>query len=528
MNPELVNASELLDANVERGRAGRIALRHRERALTYADLLALTCRVGAGLAALGVRREDRVAMVMDDRPEFVATFLGAIRIGAVPVPVNPLLRSPDDYRYVLDDSLARAVVADAAFLPKVAAARRGAGEVRALVAVGEPGEGGDGADLTFADLVDGRPDHVDAAPTRHDDMAFWLYSSGSTGRPKAVVHLQHDMDVTARTYARTVLGVGEDDVTFSTTKLFHAYGLGNALTFPLTFGGSSLLLDGRPTPAAVLGTIAAFRPTLFFSVPTLYNLILASPEAATADLSSVRLCASAAEQLPADVWRRWKERFGVTILDGVGSTEMLHIYLSNRADDCVPGSTGVAVEGYRLRIVGEDGRDVGAGTAGTLLVAGDSALALYWAQHRKTVSSMLGEWFVTGDRYRQDESGHYWYEGRADDMIKVGGLWVSPVEVESTLIEHPAVAEGAVIGVVVDGLVRIKAYVVPAPDADGAGDELRAALQGWCKDRLQRYQYPHLIEFVDELPKTTTGKIQRYRLREESAGVESAGEEAMA
>lgn len=515
MNPRLVNASELLDANVERGRAARTALRHRERTLTYADLLALTCRAGTGLAAAGVRREDRVAMVLDDRPEFVATFLGAIRIGAVPVPVNPLLQSPDDYRYVLDDSLARVIVTEPAFLPKIAAAREGAAEVRTLVCVGAPG--GSGADMTFDELVDGRPDHIEPAATRRDDMAFWLYSSGSTGRPKAVVHLQHDMDVTAQTYARTVLGVGEDDVTFSTTKLFHAYGLGNGLTFPLTFGGSSVLLDGRPTPAAVLGTIAAYRPTLFFSVPTLYNAILAAPEAESGDLSSVRLCASAAEQLPADVWRRWKERFGATILDGVGSTEMLHIYLSNRDDDCVPGSTGTAVEGYRLRVVDEYGKDVERGTAGTLLVAGDSALALYWAQHERSVRSLLGEWFWSGDRYRQDEDGHYWYEGRADDMIKVGGLWVSPVEVEGTLIEHPLVVEGAVIGVAVDGLVRIKAYVVPRDGVDTAGEELRTALQTWCKDRLQRYQYPHLIEFVDELPKTATGKIQRFRLREAEA-----------
>jgi benzoate-CoA ligase len=305
-------------------------------------------------------------------------------------------------------------------------------------------------------------------------------------------------------------------VTFSTTKLFHAYGLGNGLTFPFAFGASSVLLDGRPAPAPVLETIARFRPTLFFSVPTLYNAILSSPEAERADLGSVRLCVSAAEQLPADVWRRWEERFGVTILDGVGSTEMLHIYLSNRAADCVPGSTGRAVEGYHLRIVDDEGRDVERGTAGTLQVSGDSALALYWGQHQKTVRSLLGEWFVTGDRYRQDERGYFWYEGRADDMIKVGGLWVSPVEIESALIEHPAVVEGAVVGISVDGLVRIKAYVIPQGGADGAGDELRAQLRGWCKDRLQRYQYPHLIDFVDELPKTATGKIQRYRLREAS------------
>jgi len=344
-------------------------------------------------------------------------------------------------------------------------------------------------------------------------MAFWLYSSGSTGKPKAVVHLQHDIPYTCVTYAEQVLGITERDTTFSTTGLFHAYGFGNNLTFPYWAGASTVLHAGRHTPATVLDTIEKQRPTLFFSAPTLYNAILNFEGAKSRDLSSVRHCVAAAEALPAEVWRRWKDTFGLTILDGVGSTELLHIYCSNRLDDLKPGSSGKPVPGYELKILDDEGKPAPKGEAGDLYVKGDSALALYWAQHEKSKRSILGEWFFTGDRYRVDGDGFYWHEGRSDDMIKVSGLWVSPIEIESALLEHPAVAESAVVGLSVEGFTRIKAFVIAKNDAV-TGDALVAELQEHCKSRLQRFQYPHVIEFVAELPKTVTGKIQRYKLRE--------------
>jgi benzoate-CoA ligase len=411
-----------------------------------------------------------------------------------------MLQRSEDYDHYIADSLARAVVVDANTEEKLKpAVDQAAGKPRLLRA---------------DHLAPG--DEVAVASTRRDDMAFWLYSSGSTGKPKAVVHLQHDIPYTCVTYAEQVLGITERDVTFSTTGLFHAYGFGNNLTFPYWVGASTVLHAGRHTPATVLETIEKRRPTLFFSAPTLYNAILNFEGAKDRDMSSIRHCVAAAEALPAEVWRRWKEAFGLTILDGVGSTEMLHIYCSNRLDDVMPGSSGKPVPGYELKILDEEGNPVAKGEAGDLYVKGDSALALYWAQHEKSKRSILGEWFFTGDRYRVDNKGYYWYEGRSDDMIKVSGLWVSPIEIESALLEHPAVAESAVVGISLDGFTKIKAFVIARPDAV-TGIALVTELQEHCKSRLQRFQYPHMIEFVSELPKTVTGKIQRYKLREKEA-----------
>ncbi|HKA66699.1 MAG TPA: benzoate-CoA ligase family protein, partial [Solirubrobacterales bacterium] len=304
------------------------------------------------------------------------------------------------------------------------------------------------------------PAESSPVPTNRDDVAFWLYSSGSTGLPKGVVHLQHDIEYTCETYARQVLGITEADTTFSTTKMFHAYGLGNSLSFPCWAGATTVLLSGRATPPAVLETIEKQRPTLFFSAPTLYNAILNHEGARERDLSSLRQCVAAAEALPAEVWRRWKGAFGLAIIDGIGSTELLHIYCSNRPDDVRPGSSGKPVPGYEVKILDLEGRPVPDGEAGDMYVKGDSALAFYWRQHERTKRSLLGEWFFSGDRYRRDADGFYWYEGRSDDMIKVSGLWVSPIEVEGVLLEHPAVGESAVVGVEVDGFMKIKAFVI--------------------------------------------------------------------
>ncbi len=493
-------ASDLLARNLKAGRGAKVAIHHAGGEVTYAELHELACGAAARFRELGVRREERVLIVAYDAPGWVAAFLGAGLIGAVPVPVNPLLQRSEDYDHYIEDALARVVVVDANTEEKVGAAARRAAEAPQVVRTDTIGKGAP----------------VDPAPTRRDDMAFWLYSSGSTGKPKAVVHLQHDIPYTCVTYAEQVLGIKESDTTFSTTGLFHAYGFGNNLSFPYWVGGSTVLHAGRNTPATVLDTIEKRRPTLFFSAPTLYNAILNFDGSRGRNLSSIRHCVAAAESLPAEVWQRWKDAFGLTILDGVGSTEMLHIYCSNRLDEVRPGSSGKPVPGYDLKILDPEGRPAGAGEAGDLYVKGDSALALYWAQHEKSKRSIVGEWFFTGDRYRVDADGFYWYEGRSDDMIKVSGLWVSPVEIEAALIQHPAVAESAVVGVTVDGFTRIKAFVIVKGDA-APGDALAAELQEHCKSRLQRFQYPHLIEFVPELPKTVTGKIQRYKLRDQEA-----------
>src|SRR5258708_5412628 len=472
-------AADLLDRNLEAGRGEKVAIFSAGGATRYRELFGLACGAARTFSELGVRREERVLIVAYDSPGWVAAFLGAIRLGAVPVPVNPLLQRSEDYDHYIEDSLARVVVVDGATEEKLKAAVDRAAQPPQLLRAGQIAV----------------EEEVDQAPTRRDDMAFWLYSSGSTGKPKAVVHLQHDIPYTCVTYAEQVLGITEHDTTFSTTGLFHAYGFGNNLTFPYWVGASTVLHAGRHTPATVLETIEKQRPTLFFSAPTLYNAILNFEGSKGPDLSSILHCVAAAASLPAEVWRRWKDAYGLTILDGIGSTEMLHIYCSNRLDDLRPGSSGKPVPGYELKILDEAGHPVAQGEAGDLYVKGDSALALYWAQHEKSKRSILGEWFFSGDRYRVDADGFYWYEGRSDDMIKVGGLWVSPIEIESVLLEHPSVAESAVVGIDVQGFTKIKAFVITKGDVVKDA-ELVTNLQEHCKSRLQRYQYPHMIEFV--------------------------------
>jgi benzoate-CoA ligase len=357
-------------------------------------------------------------------------------------------------------------------------------------------------------------------------MAFWLYSSGSTGRPKGVVHLHHDIGVTCENYARQVLGVREDDVMFSTTKLQHAYGLGNALSFPLYFGATAVLMPGPPRPDRILATLLAHRPTMFFTVPALYGALLRDPGTAEA-LASVRLCVSAAEALPPTTFDRWRERYGLEIVDGIGSTEMLHIFCSNRPGAVVRGSTGTPVPGYELRIVDDDGTVLGGEAVGHLEVRGDSCAAFYWHQHEKTKACMKGDWFTTGDRYRRTADGVYVYEGRTDDMLKIGGLWVSPVDMENALMAHDRVVGAGVVGVTVDDVSRVAAYVIRTPEGP-SDDDLADELRAWCKDRLRRYEYPHLVHFVDDLPRTVNGKVQRFRLRELAAAPEADAPQATA
>ena len=506
--PEWYNASVIVDRNLEAGRAGKVAIYCGEEEVTYGELAGRIARFGHALETeLGVRQEDRVLLVLNDSPSFPVAFFAAMRIGAVPIPANTLLGA-GDYRFFVQNSCARVVVADAMYQEKIRVATRDLEEpVRIVFTNGRV----DGA-LAFEDLLEGGEDELSPAATHRDDPAFWLYSSGSTGRPKAAVHLHHDINYTCETYARHVLEVAESDRCFSASKLFHAYGLGNGISFPYWAGASTVLYPGKPTPEVILQTAQRYRPTLFFSVPTLYNAMVNHPGAEDYDLSSIRLCVSAAEALPARVWRRWKETFGSVILDGIGSTEMLHIFVSNSPDALEPGSSGKPVPGYEAKILDEEGHPVEPGGAGYLHVKGDSAAAYYWRNHEKTKATMQGEWMFAGDWYRVDEDGFYWYEGRADDMIKVSGLWVSPVEVEDTLGDHGSVMEAAAVGVPVDGLTRVKAFVVLRDGYQGS-EELVEELQTWCKENLKRYQYPHIVEFIEELPKTVTGKIQRFRLR---------------
>jgi benzoate-CoA ligase family protein len=507
MRSEFHNASLLIDRNLDAGRGSKAAIRTVDGTTTYGELAQRIAQTGHLLRDLGVRREHRVLLVLDDTAAFPATFLAAMRIGAVPIPVSPLDR-PDNLRYFIEDSDAGVVVVDAALHFKVAEALDRRNDVVVLSANG-PAEGAEDLD----EAISARTDELSPADTHRDDMAFWLYSSGSTGRPKGVVHLHHDMDCTYETYGRHILRIDESDVTFSTTKLFHAYGLGNSLTFPYSAGATTVLMAGPPRPDAILSTAEWFRPSIFFSVPALYAAMLKAPSARGRDLSCVRYCVSAAEPLPEAVQSRWRDKFGLEILDGVGSTEMLHIYCSNTVDDVAPGTTGRPVPGYELRLIDEDGRDVGPGELGDLLVRGESCAASYWRQHEKTKRSMRGEWFYTGDRYIRSADGHYSYQGRADDMFKVGGLWVSPTDMEACLVSHPAVSEAAVVAGRIDDASRIKAFVIlgdDSSDPDALADDLRA----WCKRHLRRYEYPHVVEFVDDLPRTLTGKVQRFKLRE--------------
>jgi benzoate-CoA ligase len=505
------NTSTLIDGWLDAGWADRTVLVTAEdEAWTAERLHAAVCRVGRRLASAGIGRGDRILLVLDDTPAFPSVFLGAMRIGAVPVPVNFLAR-PDDFGYFLDDSAAKLAVVDGVFLEKVTPQLAGRPGVRLAVANG-PG------DWSVDDWIASGDSELDPADSEDSDQAFWLYSSGSTGNPKGVVHTHGDIAATCKLYAEPVLGIGPDDVTFSTTKMFHAYGLGNNLSFPLWSGATAVYLTGRPTSDRILERVASQRPTLFFTVPALYNALLADPGFGDVDWGSVRLGVSAAEPLPPEIWRRFHDRTGIEILDGVGSTEMLHIYCSNRAGAVRTGTSGTAVAGYDIEVRDPDGRPCQAGEAGEMWVRGPSALSSYWNQPQRTAAKIRNGWFASGDRYHMDEDGFCTYEGRVDDMMKVGGLWVSPIEIENRLMEHPAVREAAVVGVEIDHLSRIKAVLIPAEPP--AADDLVPELQEWCKAGLQRYQYPHVVEFVDDFPRTATGKIQRFKLRETGASVD--------
>ena len=510
--PETFNAADyFVDRHVREGRGAKIAIACGEQQVTYREVAAGITRVGAALRdQLGVRAEDRVLLLLLDGPEFVYTFFGAMHIGAVPVPVNTLWQSPD-YQYVLNDSRARVVVVSDALLPLVQAIpRETLPNLEHLVVAGDAPAG----TRALADVLDDDVAPTAAAATNRDDPALWLYSSGSTGSPKGCVHLHHDMVVCSELFGKGILGVTEADRCFSVAKLFFAYGLGNALTFPFAVGATAILSPTRPTAAGVYEMIERQRPSLFFSVPTNFGMLLAHrrDSAPDFDLSSIRHAVSAGEALPPALYDRFKERFGIDILDGLGSTEALHTFISNRPDTIRPGSSGLVVPGYETQLVDDDGQTVPPGNIGHLLVKGDSICAGYGNQHEKSQAT-IGPWLRTGDRYHQDEDGFFWHAGRADDMLKVGGLWVSPVEVENVLIEHPAVRECGVVGREDrDQLIKPSAFVVLNPGIE-ASAELAEELKGFVRERVAEYKRPRWVDFVAELPRTATGKLQRFKLR---------------
>jgi benzoate-CoA ligase len=510
--PRRYNAAvDLIERNLRAGRAEKIAYRDDNGSYSFGELARRVNRFANALVTLGVQPEQRIMLCLLDTIDFPAAFLGAIKAGVVPVCVNTLLTARD-YEYMLRDSRACALFVSqplAATFDSIVSDMPG---LRHVVVSGESR----GARPLMSELMAAAAEEFEAAATTtRDDMCFWLYSSGSTGAPKGTVHTHASLIQTAELYARPMLGIGGNDVVFSAAKLFFAYGLGNALSFPLAVGATTILMSERPTPAAVFKRLMQARPTIFCGVPTLYAAMLASPELPSRDEVNLSICTSAGEALPKELGEKWRRHFGVDILDGLGSTEMLHIFLSNARGDVRYGVTGKPVPGYEIRLVDEAGQPVARGAIGDLHVNGPTSAIMYWNDRERSRATFNGTWTKSGDKYRLDEDGYYVYCGRSDDMLKVGGQYVSPIEVESALITHAAVLEAAVIGREdEDRLTKPKAYVV-LKAGNIASPSLAEELQQHVKARLAPFKYPRWIEFIGELPKTATGKIQRFRLRDE-------------
>lgn len=512
-------AVDFVDANIARGHGGKIAFKEKDRALTYSELQAASCRFGRGLYKLGLRPESRVVLLHLDTIEFPIAFWGAIRAGVIPIPLNTLL-TPEQYAYIIEDSRAEAILISPQLVNSILPILDRLTWLKLAIMSGkETLKLGKLKGQRFDEVVAGGAPEAWYAPTISDEVAFWLYSSGSTGEPKGTRHIQSSLMVTAKLYGQDVMGIKPEDVVFSAAKLFFAYGLGNAMSFPMSVGATTILLPDRPTPDLVLEVIKREQPTIFYGVPTLFSALLAHKDLGKgAGSKRLRLCTSAGEALPANIGERWREITGVDILDGIGSTEMLHIFVSNRPNDIRYGTSGKPVPGYGAKIVGDDGHECGDDEVGELVVRGDSSADGYWNQRAKSRRTFVGEWTYTGDKYIRDKEGYFHYCGRTDDMFKVSGIWVSPFEVEAALISHQAVLEAAVIGKEdSDGLVKPKAYVV-LKQGFAADEKLFEALRAHVKAKAGVWKYPRWIDVRVDLPKTATGKIQRFKLRDEDAG----------
>jgi benzoate-CoA ligase len=532
-------ADYFLYHNVEEGRENKVCLYYDDRKWTYGEVARLSNRTGNALRELGATIEDRVLLVLPDCPEFVWTWFGAARIGAVITMVNPLLPVAD-YEYYLDYTRAKVAIVHASLLKTFAEAAASARYLRGVLVVGSTewdrtgGHGGPPLQLNlqdstvgvalrghpsqnhlwlaFDEAVDAAADECIPADTRRDDIAIWLFTSGSTGHPKGAVHLQHDLPFNTEVFAKSTMGICADDLTVSVPKLFFGYATGTNLLFPFAVGGATALFSERSTAEKMFEVIKRYRPTILTTVPTMINSMLNVPAASAEDVSSLRFCYSAGEALPKELYERWMNAFGVDICDGIGSAEMFHIYISNRPGDIKPGSLGRIVEGYEAKIVDAEGHEVAAGEMGTLKIKGDSAALCYWNAHEKSKEIFAGDWCTTGDQFHVDENGYYWYHGRTDDMLKVSGVFVAPAEIENCLLQHEAVLECAVVGHESEGLVKPKAFVV-LREGFVAEDQLAEGIKQFVKEHIAIYKYPRWVEFVDSLPKNDRGKIDRKKLK---------------
>ena len=513
--PERFNMADyFLYHNLEEGREHKVCLYFEEQQWTYGEIARLSNQTGNALRELGVEIEDRVLLVLPDCPEFVATWFGAARIGAVITMVNPLLPAAD-YEYYLDYTRARVAVVHESVLKTFAQAAKGARYLRGVLAVGQERENKTRNQIrwvNFSEAINGAAEECAPADTRRDDIAIWLFTSGSTGHPKGAVHLQHDLPYNTEVFAKRTMGVCAGDLTVSVPKLFFGYATGTNLLFPFAAGGATALFAERSTAEKMFAVIKRYRPTILTTVPTMINSMLNVPGVSAQDLSSLRFCYSAGEALPVELYERWMSMYGVDICDGIGSAEMFHIYITNRPGDIKPGSLGRIVEGYEAKIVDADGAEVPAGEMGTLRIKGDSAALCYWNAHEKSKETFAGDWCTSGDQFHVDEAGYYWYHGRTDDMLKVSGVFVAPAEIENCLLQHEAVLECAVVGFESNGLVKPKAFVVLRSGFQES-QQLVDEIKQFVKSRLAVYKYPRWIQFLKSLPKNDRGKIDRKQLK---------------